>query len=62
MANVPLILMVPVVGSTALSTKEMRPVDTLAVSFGGLAATLIVPMAMYRFSSGNRASGMPNVT
>ena len=60
--NVPLIRMVPVVGSTGLSTNVIRPIDGCPRDQVGGRVDLHRPRAMYRFKSGRRASGMPNDT
>ena len=60
--NVPLTLIVPVVGSTALSMKLMRPLDGGRSSLGATASTLSVPCPMYRLKSVSSDSGTANET
>src|SRR5947208_1383237 len=61
--NVPLTLIVPVVGSTALSMKLMRPVDGLPLSVGAIALAGSVPCAaMKRLSAGSCPSGTEKET
>src|ERR1700758_5022085 len=61
-ANVPLILIVPVVWSTALSTNVIRPFGAGPTSVGGWAVTRTVPAARYRLNAGSCASGIANDT
>src|SRR5204862_4134695 len=50
--------MVPVVGSTALSTNVIWPSDGGPSPDGGLASTWTAPFSRYAFSIGSCASGM----
>src|ERR1700680_706396 len=62
LAKVPLRWIVPVVGSTALSTKVSVPSSGAPGSLGTAATTRRVPCAMYLFTSGRYCCGTVKFT